>query len=274
MPKEFSPRIVCDVMNSKIVAIPLIVVSLALGGGLLYRHTTAKKEKEQDIATIQELTETNSAISMKLEEQKLVNQTLERDLDSKTQELMAVSNNWANVSANLEKVQTEFKAATEASKAEVLKRDAKIAELESERDGLSKKMTDLSSNIASLETKIGDTQQRLDASEGDRDFLLKELKRLQAEKAELERQFNDMALVREQVRRLRDELSLARRLDWIRKGLWGPVMKGGERLQKGFAATTVPKTNYNLNVELNRDGSVKINSSLDGTGATNAASDK
>src|SRR6185436_14735695 len=162
-----------------------------------------------------------------------VNETLERDLDNRTQEVKVYSNNLASVSATLDKTQLESKVAAEASKAEVLRRDAKIAELESERDGLNKKMTDLTGNILSLEGKIADTQKRLDSSEGDRDFLLKELKRMQTEKAELERQFNDLVLVKEQVRKLKDELSLAKRLDMIRRGIWGNIMKGGERLQKG-----------------------------------------
>ena len=50
-------------------------------------------------------------------------------------------------------------------------------------------------------------------------------------------------------------------------------MKGGERLQQGFAAQA-PKTNYSLNVELNRDGSVKVLSTLTNAPATNAPAPK
>ena len=243
---------------------------------LFMSHTNAEKEKHADTATILQLSNTVTETTMKWDEQKLVNQSLERDLDTRTQELKVYSNNLAGVSANLDKVQAEAKAAAEASKAEVLKRDARIAELESERDTLSKKMTDLDSNISNLQTKISDTQRRLDASEGDREFLLKELKRMQTEKAELERQFNDLALVREQVRRLRDELSLSRRLDLIRRGLFGwNQQKGAELLNKGIAnRSTLPKTNYNLQVDINRDGSVKITPPQAAGGTTNAPSGK
>jgi len=68
-----------------------------------------------------------------------------------------------------------------------------------------------------------DTERKLAASEGDREFLLAELKRLQAEKVDLERQFNDLALLRDQIRKLKDELSIASRLEWIRlltRWLW------------------------------------------------------
>jgi chromosome segregation ATPase len=164
----------------------------------------------------------------------------------------------ATATASLTKAQSDAKAAADAAKAEMLKRDAKIAELESERDDLTKKMAGLNSSINTLETSIAETQKKLDLSEGDREFLLAELKRLQTEKAELERQFNDMALLREQVRRLRDELSISRRLEWIRRGLLGATgLKGAERLQRGFVAAP-QTTNYNLNVEINREGGVRV----------------
>src|SRR5439155_1655978 len=118
-------------------------------------------------------------------------------------------------------------------------------------------MTDLTTSIGTLETQITDTQRKLEASEGDREFLLKELKRLQAEKSDLERQFNDLALLRDQVKRLRDELSVSRRLEWIRRGLYGSL-KGGELLKKGVASSGASRTNYNLDVEIRRQGAPTI----------------
>src|SRR5437868_6465012 len=83
---------------------------------------------------------------------------------------------------------------------EIAKRDSKIKELEGQNDEMTKKLTELNGSIGSLEKQIADTEKRLAASEGDRAFLLKELKRLQIEKAELERQFNDLVVLRDQVR--------------------------------------------------------------------------
>lgn len=257
-------------MNSKTVATLLFLVCLGLGGVLYFRHSTAVEEKKKDTETIQQLATTNSELKMKLEEQKLVNLSLERDFATQTSELKSFSNKLASANVNLEKIQGEAKAASEAAKAEMAKRDAKIAELEAQRDGMSKQMADLNSSIGKLESQIADTQRKLESSEGDRDFLLKELKRLQNEKADLERQFNDLALLRDQVRKLRDEMSIARRLDWIRRGIFGGIMKGGEKLQKGYAGAPT-QTNYNLNVELNREGSVRVISSLtNAPAATNA----
>lgn len=257
-------------MNPKTVATILFVIAAALGGGLFYRQMTAEDEKKKDTATILQLSNTVTETSQKLEEQKQVNLTLVRDLDTQTEELKNYSNKLAAATTHLTMTQNEAKAAAEVAKAEMLKRDAKIAELESERDGLSRKMADLTGSIGKLESQIAETQRKLEASEGDREFLLRELKRLQTEKSELERQFNDLALLREQVRKLRDELSISRRLDWIRRGLYGSFLKGGEKLQKGLMAAPA-QTNYNLNVELGREGSVRVISALtNAPAATNA----
>ena len=86
---------------------------------------------------------------------------------------------------------------------------------------------------------------------------LSELRRLQDEKNSLERQFNDLAMLREQVRKLRDELSISRRLDWIRRGLYGSL-KGAERLQQGIEPPITGGTNFDLNVELQESGEVEV----------------
>ena len=103
------------------------------------------------------------------------------------------------------------------------------------------------------------TERKLAASEGDREFLLKELKRMQLEKSELERQFTDLAVLRAQVSKLQEELAIARRLDWIRKGISTEVPKGAVALQQGGSATkSGTGTNFGLNVEIGSQGGVKI----------------
>ena len=52
-----------------------------------------------------------------------------------------------------------------------------------------------------------------------------------AEKAELEQQFNDLAVLRAQVAKLKEELNVSRRLEWIRQGLFASgEAKGAEQL--------------------------------------------
>jgi septal ring factor EnvC (AmiA/AmiB activator) len=235
----------------------LIIACLALGAALFYRHTTAEKQIKQDSESILVLTNRVSDAERKLAEQSAVNASLEKDLTARTQQLTETSNTLIKVTANLAKVREEAQAAATNAAADLAKRDARINELETQRDDLTKRMTDLNTQISGLDTQISDFQRKLAASEGDREYLLKELKRLQQEKNDLERQFNDLAMMREQVRKLKDELSISRRLDWIRRGLYGSL-KGAERLQKGFVAPSTNQTNFDLNVELKQSGGVNI----------------
>jgi len=236
----------------------LIICTLGLGGALLWRHNEAIKQQQVDFKVKEDLTNVLETTRGKLEEQEQVNMLLRTNLNERSYELTTASNILIKTSADLAKTQKEAQAAAEAAKAEMVKRDQRIAELESQNDALDKQAVDLKSAISGLEKSITDTEKKLAASEGDREFLLKELKRLQTEKAELERQFNDLSLLRAQVAKLKEELSIARRLEWIRMGLYGQQnQKGAEKLMQA-AATPASPSPFNLNVELKQDGSSTI----------------
>ena len=89
--------------------------------------------------------------------------------------------------------------------------------------------------------------------------MLKELKRLQAEKSELERQFNDLAVLRTQVAKLKEELTVARRLEWLRMGIYGMQDKKGAELLISKANPNTKTNNFSLNVELKQDGGASVN---------------
>jgi len=168
-----------------------------------------------------------------------------------------LTNIFSEVSANLAKTETSLKATEE----EVRKRDARIADLEAQNQALDKRAAELSGAITNLNVQIADTQRKLAASEGDKAFLEKELKRLMSDKSELERQFNDLNVLRAQVSHLKEEMAIARRLDWIRQGLYvNADQKGAQKLMQGVAAPPpkTPKGTYDLNVEVSADGSVRV----------------
>ena len=243
-------------MKGKTGIVVLVVLCIALAVGLLVRHAKAVDEQRKAEARVKQLSDDVVHTQDQLNEQKKVNDTLEKTVEIKTTEATDLSNKLETLAATLSKTEENAKAAAGVAKDEIAKRDAKISDLEGQNDDLTKKMTDLNTSITSLESQIADTEKKLAASEGDRGFLLNELKRMQTEKAELERKFNDLAVLRDQVRKLRDELSIARRLEWIRRGLYGSE-KGAERLQKGLASAG-PQTNYDLNVEIKQSGGTKI----------------
>ena len=245
----------------KAVIVILVILSLALGAGLLVRHNYAIKVAKENEEHIQEVVNYSNRLEQtqtKLDELTKVNSTLETNLTVRSLDLAVKSNDLVKTAAELERTQNEARAAAEAAKAEMAKRDARINELETQKTALDQKASEMTTAIAGLEKSIADTEKKLAASEGDREFLLKELKRLQTEKAELERQFNDLAVLRTQVAKLKDELSIARRLEWIRMGIYGmQAQKGAERLMSSTVIPS-PASNFNLQVELKQDGGAII----------------
>lgn len=242
----------------KAVIIILVILSLGLGAGLFWRHTTASREKKMDVADKEYLTNELNTTKGKLDDQEQMASFLQKNLDQTFQKLSEKSNEVNRLSGTLAKTQQDAQAAAESAKAEMAKRDAKINELEAQNTALDQQANDLKGAIGNLEKSIAETEKKLAASEGDREFLLKELKRLQVEKAELERQFNDLSVLRAQVSKLKDELSIARRLEWIRMGIYGMQnVKGAERLlSTNWAAASGGK--FDLNVELKQDGGANI----------------
>ena len=254
----------------KALTIILVLVCIGLGVALLLRHNAAVEQEQADRLLKQDLTNLLEQTQEKFEEQERVNMLLQKDLDTTYAARDSFSNRFVIVSQTLVQTQADAKAAGEAARAEIERREQQIGQLTAQGEELTKRIDGLNGSISNLNGMIAETERQLDAAEGDKEFLLGELKRLQAEKADLERQFNDLDLLRTQVAKIREELSVARRLDWIRRGIYGggEIKKGAELLMQGVTAA-VPATNFNLNVELMQDGSARV---LTPGSATNAPS--
>lgn len=261
-------------MKAKAVIIFLVVLSIALAVVLIVGSKRNKEERKTAEQTRIDLSNNWSIASADLTKQRRVNTDLESNVVTLTTELNVKSNEVISLRSTLAKTEADAKTAAQTAREELAKRDSRITELETSNENATKRMSELNVSINGLEKQIASTEQKLKDSEGDREFLLGELKRLQTAKAELEKQLNNLAFLRDQYRKIKDDLSIARRLEWIRRGLYGSTsVKGGERLVQGFAQpTTTPSTNYNLNVELHQDGSVRVGSTNTNTPVANGPS--
>ena len=246
-----------------IIATILTVACLILGAALLIQRNHARKELDAATKHNIEVTEERNTARAKVDEQEKVISQLETNLAQRKDELTAKANELTDkatqldkTNAELAKAQNEFKLA----QAEVQKQTARVAELETERDSLTHKMDDLKGDIAKLETRISDTKKKLDLSEGDRQTLLAQLKKLEAEKATLVAQFNNIRVLRTQLAKLREEAAIAQRLAWMRSGMYiNQEKKGAERL---LADTSEKKATNDgrLNVEIEQNGGAKVTS--------------
>jgi len=254
-------------MKNRMGIIILTLACVGLAIALIVNQSNATKSQKQAESAI--VAQSNGWVEAegRLEEERKLTGTLTNDLAARVNDLTTLTNQIVETSNTLAKVQDSLKAAQD----EVAKRDAQIADLETQNKHLDDKATDLSNSITNLQTQIDATQKKLAASEGDKAFLEKELQRLVAEKAELERQFNDIKVLRTQVAKLKEEMNISRRLAWIREGIFSRDEQKGATLlmQKSapaFGTNSAPVTalaqpkpgNYDLNVEVNSDGTVRV----------------
>lgn len=234
----------------------IILAAVCIGLAVVLFTSKKQAEESQRSATTTILNLSNDVVktSADLTEQVQVNTMLSNDLTKVRSDFSTLTNTFTQVSGTLKQTEATLKASQTA----LAERDHKIAALETQNRELDEKAIDLSAALTNLTVQITETQRKLDASEGDKAFLQGELTRLMAEKAELEKQFNDLDTLRRQVSKLKEELSIARRLEWIRKGLF----ESGEQKGATKLMNVKPKTDntnvYDLNVEVNADGSVKV----------------
>lgn len=262
-------------MKNRMGIIILTVACVGLVIALVVSQTNATKELKDAQDKVMDSSNQWYRANESLDEQRNVNASLTNDLAARRQDLVTLTNQITDTSNTLSRTEDSLKAAQD----EVAKRDSEISDLESQNKALDQRTMELTNSIANLQSQIDDTQKKLTASEGDKAFLQKELQRLVAEKAELERQFNDIKIVRAQVAKLKQELDISRRLAWIREGIFARDQEKGAQLlmQKGpgptatASAKPAPKQpNYDLNVQVNADGTVKVIPPLTNAAPTNS----
>jgi chromosome segregation ATPase len=137
--------------------------------------------------------------------------------------------------------------------------NSRISDLEVQNKVLDQQASELTNTIAKLDTLIAETQGRLSLSESNSVYLQQELQKQMAQKAEIEHKFNDVDELRQQVRKIKDELFVTRRLQLMKND--NSQKKGAQLLiQRTVPVTNNPAAapNYGLNVEVGSDGSVRV----------------
>jgi chromosome segregation ATPase len=237
----------------KSLVIILAAACIALAAMLAFHRS---KIQTQLITTQADLNIATNALTetrTKLNEQERLAGFLQKNLDQRSTDLTSASNSLSEVNARLATVQTDLKTV----QADAESKGAKISALETEKADMSKKLNELAGQINTLDDQITETKRKLSASEGDRAYLSKELARLQSDKAELLKQFNDLAVLRAQVALLKEEESINRRLAWTAQGVYAAAnRKGAESLVVRPTAPTKPDPS--LNVEVEKEGGVRV----------------
>ena len=265
-------------MKNRIGIVVLVLLCLGLGIALITTNRDATRRQADDAEQITTLSNKVTTTAGQLDEQKQVAAMLEKDVEIQKKSVAEATTKLTEASQNLAKAEESLASA----KKEIAERDSKISELEAQNLALDKQALDLTNQISGLTAKISDTQKKLAASEGDRAYLEKELARMITERTELERQFNDINVLKAQVAKLREDMNIARRQEWARTGVYASSeQKGAQKLMQGLspvpastAQTKASRPNYDLNVEVTSDGSVRVIPPITNSGGAAPASAK
>jgi hypothetical protein len=269
------------------IKVVIVILAVACAGLVIALFATKKQADDQrttDVTSINEFSNQVVDADEHLKELGQVNLTLSNDLASSQQQLALsdeqltqLSNSLAAATATLADTKTSLASAEEL----VTNLNSRIADLESQNKLLDEQADTLSNTLARLTMQIEQTRSQLAVSETNAVFLQRELQKQLAQKAELEHKFNDLDELRFQVKKIKDEIFVERRVQLMKFDTSGK--KGGELLMMrtlpvpGSAPSKPRISTYDLNVEIGSDGSVKVIPPLGSTntpaGSTNAAPD-
>lgn len=246
-------------MNSKTAATLFCIGCVGFALAFFLRHASAVSKERTDSAKIVELSTEVTNVTEELKLQKALGAKLGRELEDTAKEVVELNGQLNSTKSELVKVKSDAATAAEIAKVEIAKKDAEITKLESQTDVYTRQMAGLNTQITNLENRITETSRLLAESKTDNKILQEELARLQKEKAELERQFNNLMVLKEQVAKLKEELDVARRLEYFKQGLYNTLPKGAQALTEFTKKPVTPLpggTNYQLNVTISRTGGV------------------
>lgn len=241
-------------MKTKIGIVVLVVACVGLVVALIATKKEAEKQRDTDAGTILDFSNQLATDNINLDDLRQVNLVLTNDINASRLLTQTLSNNLSEASGALATTKTSLQDAM----GQITNLNANIADLEAQNQVLDQRANSLSNTIEGLNSQISDTEQKLASSETNNTFLTAELQTQMQQRADLERKFNDLDEVRGQVQKLRDELFVARRLEWMREGVdTSNQPKGAELLMHPSPAST-RQPHYNLNVEVGTDGSVHV----------------
>ena len=243
-------------MKTKVGMVVLIVACVGLVVALVTTKKAMDDRLRKDTDAIIDFSNQLTTATANLDELRQVNLKLTNDLASSRQEALTFSNQFTETTGAL----ADTKASLQNTRDQITRLNSHIADLEAQNQVLDQRAAALTNAIASLNAQIADTEQKLAGAETNNVFLEKELQRQTAARAELESKFNNLSTVRAQIKKLKADLFIARRLEWMRAGSDpGLQQKGGQLLMQRTAPTNNARPpHYDLNVEVSSDGSIHV----------------
>jgi PIN domain nuclease of toxin-antitoxin system len=237
----------------------LVILAVACGGmmvALFAMKKVADEQLKRDTDAILDFSNQLVTARSSLDDLGQVNLRLTNDLAASRQEMLVFSNQFTEASGAL----TVTKVSLQNAQEQIAGLNKRITGLTTQNQVLDQRAAALSSAISALNMQIAETRQRLSESETNNTFLEKELQRQTAARTELEGKFNNLTTVRAQVKKLKEDLVVSRRLQWMQAGTdpGSPPMKGGQLQMQRVAPAADRAPHYDLNVEVSSDGAIRV----------------
>jgi chromosome segregation ATPase len=251
-------------MKIKVAIVILGVVCVGLLIGLFATKVSLNQTEVQhtnDVASIVEFSNQLVDANGELKDLREVNISLTNDLAASRAEAAQLSNSLASALATVAETRTSLEGAQD----QVTNLTMHVSELEVQNRVLDDRVTELTNTISQMDTLISNTESKLQLTQTNNAYLQTELQNQMAQRAELEHKFNDINEVRAQIAKLREEIFIARHVK-LAQGENGKRKGGEDLITRTVPGTNAPPANYDLNVEVGSDGSVKVIPPL---GATN-----
>ena len=249
-------------MKIKVAIIIWVVVCAGLSIAIFATKRQADEQHSTDVKSIESFSNQVVYADKEIKDLGQVNLTLSNDLANAQAQLLMdgeklnqLSNTLAAAITTLADTRTSLAGAQEL----VTNLNARITDLEIQNKDLDEQATVLSNKLAQLTAEIENTKNQLAISATNNIYLQGELQKQLAQKAELEHKFNDLDELRAQVRKMKDEMFIARRVQLMKYDTGG---KKGAALLSSHSTPAPMQTHtvstYDLNVEVGSDGTVRV----------------
>jgi chromosome segregation ATPase len=253
-------------MKIKIVIVILVVFCIALAIALFANKKQTEERHVADVSSIVDFSNQVVNAQLQISDLNQVNLALTNDIAASQEQLAQLSNNLAAAAVTLANSKTALSGAQD----QIASLNSHISDLEAQNKELDQRASDLTNTVDQLNQSIEAIRLKLATSDSNNKYLQQELQKQMAQKAEIEHKFNDLDQLRDQVKKIKSELFVARRVQLMKNDI---SQKKGAELLMSRAITAPNKSdaggNYGLNVEIGSDGSVNVIPALGA--ATNSA---
>jgi chromosome segregation ATPase len=245
-------------MKTKLGIVILAAACAALAIALIATKKSAADERNETVAAMLDFS--NQLVNARdaINDLSQVNLKLTNDLASSRQQELEFSNNYAKTMAALMDTKSSLQSALE----KITGLDDRVAGLESQNQALGQNAASLSNQLADANDEMTGARQKLADAQTNNVFLVAELQKQMAQKNEMEQKFNDPVQLRVQIKKVRDELFVAQRLEWMHNGTDPSVSrKDGQLLTRHASSTNAAPSataHFDLSVEVGSDGSVHV----------------